>query len=352
MEPHVETTADVAAATKTGIETLDLIVILVYLIGIVAVGLLSVRNQKLDSENYFLAGRSLKWPVIGAALFASNISTIHLVGLAADGYRIGIVVGNFEWMAVLTLTILLAFVFAPIYFRANIGTMPEFYERRYGPASRTFVAFMAVVSALMIHIGMSLYAGARVFDEFFGIPMPAAIGIIAVTTTIYTVVGGLRAVVVTETIQTIVLLIGAVLITALAAKGLPDAGVNSWSEFRAAAAVDGTDRLNMLQQENPGGFTWYGFLLGFPILGIWYWCSDQTIVQRILAAKTEHDARYGALFGALLKVLPPFFMVMPGIIAYIIFKDEIKDPNNTLPFMINQLMPVGLKGLMLSLIHI
>ena len=147
---------------ELNIPILDLVIIIAYLIGIVAVGILVTRKQKLNADNYFLAGRGLRWGVIGAALFASNISTIHLVGLAASGFKEGLVWGNFEWMATFTL-ILLGIVFAPFYFKNKISTLPEFLERRYSPGSRTFLAFMAIIGALFIHIGMSLFAGAAVF---------------------------------------------------------------------------------------------------------------------------------------------------------------------------------------------
>ncbi|MGH9429562.1 MAG: sodium:solute symporter family transporter, partial [Terriglobia bacterium] len=150
----------------------------IYFVGILAAGLLSTRRLKQTSSVYFLADRSLGWVMVGLAMFASNISTIHLVGLAASGYNEGLVWGNFEWMATFTL-ILLGLVFAPFYFRNRISTPPEFLERRYSPASRAFLAFMAVVAALFIHIGMSLYAGAAVFEQFFGINVTTSIVIIS-----------------------------------------------------------------------------------------------------------------------------------------------------------------------------
>src|ERR1700679_1529879 len=146
------------ASHSTAIPPVDLVVIVVYIVLILAVGLLSARRSRITGQVFFLAGRSLTWPVVGAALFASNISTIHLVGLTASGYTDGLVWGNFEWMAAFTL-VLLSLTFAPFYFRSRIGTLPEFLERRYSPASRSILAVMAILAALFIHIGMSLYAG-------------------------------------------------------------------------------------------------------------------------------------------------------------------------------------------------
>jgi SSS family solute:Na+ symporter len=324
------------------IPILDLVIIVGYLFGILAIGILSVRKMKLTSQGYFLAGRSLRWGMVGAALFASNISTIHLVGLAASGYNEGLVWGNFEWMATFTL-ILLGLVFAPFYFKSRISTLPEFLERRYSPGSRIILAFMAIVAALFIHIGMSLYAGAAVFKQFFGIDVLTSIFIISVVTAIYTVLGGLKAVVVTETIQTAILVLGAVAVTLFAIFALPDHGIHNLSQLKAAVKPD---QLSMLQAENSAGLAWYAVFLGYPILGIWYWCSDQTIVQRVLGAKTQQDAQIGPLFAGLLKILPVFIMVFPGVIGYVLFKDVIgAESNQTLPVLINRLIPTGLKGL-------
>jgi SSS family solute:Na+ symporter len=320
----------------------DLAVLIVYMAGILAVGLLSVRRVTLTGEQYFLAGRTLRWPVVGAALFASNISTIHLVGLAEGGYRHGLVIGNFEWMATFTL-ILLSLVFVPFYFRSRISTLPEFLERRYGPATRTIMAVMAIAAALLIHIGISLYAGAAIFQEFFGVDVYASIVVISACTAVYTVLGGLRAVVVTETIQAVVLLAGAVIVTGLALAALPDAGVRSLADLEA---VTRPDQLHMLQADNADGYAWYAFLLGYPVLGVWYWCSDQTIVQRVLGARDQVQAQRGALFAGLLKVLPVFLMVLPGVLGYALFRDQVgDDARRILPVMIHELVPTGLRGL-------
>lgn len=328
-------------AANLRISPIDVSIIIVYLIAIVSIGVWSARRTAITGTIYFLAGRSLSWGMVGAALFASNISTIHLVGLTASGYNDGLVWGNFEWMAAPTL-ILLSLVFAPFYFKSRISTLPEFLERRYSPASRSFLAFMAILAALFIHIGMSLYAGAAVFRQFFGINVVTSIVIISVITAIYTVLGGLKAVVVTETIQTCILLLGALTITVLAILALPDHGIHSLAQFQTALKPR---QLNMLQTHSAVGLNWYAVFLGYPILGIWYWCTDQTIVQRVLGARTQHDAQLGPLLAGFLKILPVFFLVLPGVIAYALFKDVIGTASNqTLPVLINKLVPTGLKG--------
>jgi len=305
----------------------------------------------MTSEGYFLAGRNLNWVMVGAALFASNISTIHLVGLSASGYNEGLVWGNFEWMATLTL-ILLSLIFAPFYFKSKISTLPEFMEKRYSSSSRTVLAFMSILGALFVHIGMSLYAGAVVFNVFFGVDVMLSIILISVVTAIYTVVGGLKAVVITETIQSVILILGAVVLTVMALLALPEYGIHSFEDFKAQLKPG---QLNMLHsaesikalapQGANSGLTWYAVLLGYPVLGLWYWCSDQTIVQRVLGAKTQRDAQIGPLFAGLLKILPVFILVLPGVIGYVLFQDRIgTDANQTFPVLVNQLLPVGLKG--------
>jgi SSS family solute:Na+ symporter len=329
------------------ISALDLTVIVAYLVGVLGLGIWSARKRTTTANEYFLAGRSLGWVMVGAALFATNISTIHLVGLAASGYNDGMVWGNFEWMASFCL-ILLGLVFAPFYFRNRISTLPEYLEKRYSPGSRTFLAFMAVLGAMLIHIGMSLYAGAAVFQQFFGIDVIWSILVIAIITSIYTVLGGLRAVVVTETVQTLVLLVGAVLVTTLALLALPEHGVNSFAEFKGELKPDQFSMIHPLRGADGrlNELSWVSVILGYPILGIWYWCADQTIVQRVLGARSQRDAQIGPLFAGFLKILPVFLMVMPGVIGYVLFADVIgDDANQTLPVLINELVPAGLKGL-------
>lgn len=328
------------AGSQLSIHPIDLVIIVFYLMAITVVGLVASRKDSTTASGYFLAGRSLRWPVIGLALFATNISTVHLVGLAADGYRLGLVIGNFEWMAAFCL-VLLGIVFAPFYFRNGVATLPDYLEMRYSAASRSVLAVMAVVGALFIHIGMSLYAGSAILERFFGFDVFVSIVIISIVTAIYTVLGGLKAVVVTESIQTVLLLAGAVAVTVYGGIALQEKGIDSFAAFRAAAPEG---HMSMIQSE--GGLAWYAILLGYPILGIWYWCADQTIVQRVLGAKTERDAQLGPLFAGFIKVLPVFVMVLPGVMALVLFKDIIgDDPNAALPVLIDQLIPVGMKGL-------
>ena len=225
-----------------------------------------------------------------------------------------------------------------------------FLEKRYSESNRMIMAFITIVSALLIHIGVSLYAGAVVFEYFFNIPVVVSIIVIAVITTIYTVLGGLKAIVVTDSIQAVLLLLGAVLLTTMAIFALPEiAGVENFAQFKEALKPDQFSMLHTFRNPATGKlneFSYVSVLLGYPILGIWYWCTDQTIVQKSLGARTQKDAQLGAVFAGVLKILPLFFMVLPGVVAYVLFRDKIGEDNNmTLLVLIQEILPVGMRGL-------
>ncbi|PXA05017.1 sodium:glucose symporter [Coraliomargarita sinensis] len=334
------------------ISPIDTIIIAVYLVGIISLGVFAGFKKNISSEDQFLGGRSLRWPVIGAGLFCANISSIHLVGLASSGYQHGMVIGNFEWMASFCL-ILLGMVFAPFYFRSKITTLPEYVEKRYSSGARTFLAAIFIMSALLVHIGISMYAGAKVLEAFFGINFVISIIGISVATAIYTILGGLKGVMITDTVQAVLLLLGAALLTFFGLQALGDVGITSWAQLKEAVKPEQLSMIQPIGDPEAAGrlglreYSWYSILFGYPILGIWYWCTDQTIVQKILSAKTEKDGRDGAIFAGFLKILPVFVMVLPGVIGYVLFKEKIgEDNDSTLMVMMTELLPVGVRGLM------
>jgi SSS family solute:Na+ symporter len=330
---------------------IDLVIIVVYFVFIVGLGCWAgIRKKKTEqAEEYFLAGKSLRWPVIGLALFATNISTVHLVSLAEEGYTNGLAYGNFEWMAPFTL-IILALFFAPFYIRSHITTLPDFLEKRYCRASRDWLSLLSIISAIFIHIGFSLYAGAVVLEGMFGLDKMFSIVLIAGLTGLYTVVGGLMAVVLTESVQTIILLAGSIILTAISF-----VKVGGWDGLK-----EGIDPhlLTVLRPHgDSSGIPWYSVILGYPIIGIWYWCTDQTIVQRVLGAKDENHARVGPLFAGFIKVLPVFIFILPGLIglalinqgvlpALPIKKDGTYDAAQTYSHMITNLLPIGVRGVL------
>ena len=346
------------------ISTLDLGISIGYFIAIVAIGIWYGTRPKAvgtsGSNEYFLAGKSLRWPMIGLALFATNISCVHLVSLAQSGFDTGLLNGNFEWMAAFTL-ILLALFFVPFYIKSGVSTLPDFLEKRYNRACRDWLAIISVFSAVIIHIAFSLLSGGIVLQTLFGVDMYISVTIIAILTGLYTILGGLLAVVITESIQTIVLLAGAILITFFAWQKL-----GGWDPM--VEVLDSKNELSKLSMLRPhgdeSGMPWYAIFLGYPILGIWYWCADQTIVQRVLGAKDENHARVGALFCGFIKILPVFIFVMPGLFAYVLAQKGLLDVSavtsvnaqgeavvnskGIYTLMITQLVPTGLVGILVA----
>src|SRR5215217_966478 len=263
------------------LKSLDLSISIFYILGILAIGLWAGISHRRKSKanaagEYFLAGKTLKWPAIGLALFATNISTVHLVSLAQSGFDSGLLNGNFEWMAAFTL-ILLSLFFVPFYIKSGVSTLPDFLERRYDRSSRDWLAIISVVSAIIIHIAFSMLAGGIVLKTLFGLNMYVSVIAICLITAIYTIIGGLKAVVVTESIQTVVLLTGAFIISYAAFHKM-----GGWKPMvEVLKASEDMDKLSMMRPHgDSSGMAWYTVFLGYPILGIWYWCADQTIVQR------------------------------------------------------------------------
>ncbi len=355
----------------------DRSIVLGYLAAIVALGCYA-RTRRVhggEGRHYFLAGNTLGWPVIGLAMFAANISTVHLVSFAETAYKYGIVFGNFEWMAGFVL-VLLSLFFAPLYLRSRVATLPDFLERRYNRHCRDWLTIVSIISAVVMHIGVALYTAALVLRGVLEIdvgatilgldPLMFFIVVLAVLTGIYTMVGGLLAVVWTESIQTVLLLVGAVCITAVGYYH-----VGGWREMahtlstcphplaqaaspEVCCAWPTGNFLSIFRHTgDPSKQPWYGILLGYPVIGIWYWCCDQTIVQRVLAARDEKQARLGPLFCAFLKILPVFLFVLPGVICVALVQQgnpvfggaAPQNPKDTYTFMITHMLPWGLKGL-------
>jgi SSS family solute:Na+ symporter len=332
------------------ISPLDVTVIVAYLVGIVAVGCVAglKRRSEGGASHYFLAAHSLRWPSIGMALFATNISCLHLVSLAQAGFDSGLLMGNFEWMAGFTLIVLSLF-FVPFYIRSKVATLPDFLEKRYCRQCRDWLAIVSMAAAIIFHIAFPLSTGWVVLHGVFGIEKWTCILVICGLTALYTVLGGLAAVVMTETIQALVLIAGAVVITSFAWMK-----VGGWDAMTSALAqADQSFRLTLLRSPSvEHEFPWFAVFLGYPVLGIWYWCADQTIVQRVLGAKDENHARIGPLFCAVIKILPVFIFVLPGLLFYVIVRKgmvsglEVNNSKEVYGIMIRTLLPPGLFGVM------
>ena len=325
------------------LETLDWIVLGIYFLALIAVAVWVVLQKNKNTEDYFLAGRNVGWFVIGASIFASNIGSEHVVGLAGTGFESGTPMAHYELHAWIVL--LLGWLFLPFYIRIGAFTMPEFLEKRFDSRSRWFLSVFSLLAYVLTKVSVTIYAGGIVVSELLGIPFwYGAIGVV-VFTGIYTVVGGMKAVIYTETLQTIVLILGSVVITYL---GLQQVG--GWDELQDTVRAVSPDHFNMWRPMSDPDFPWTGLLIGGTIVGIWYWCTDQYIVQRTLAAHNIKIGRRGAIFGAYLKLLPILIFLIPGIIAFALSIQNpevfaIEKADRAFPMLVKTLLPVGLKGL-------
>ncbi|WP_108423625.1 sodium:solute symporter [Flagellimonas amoyensis] len=325
------------------LERPDWIVLGIYFLALIAVAAWVVLQKNKDTEDYFLAGRNVGWFVIGASIFASNIGSEHVVGLAGTGFESGTPMAHYELHAWIVL--LLGWLFLPFYIRSGAFTMPEFLEKRFDSRSRWFLSIFSLVAYVLTKVSVTIYAGGIVVSELLGIPFwYGAIGVV-VFTGIYTIVGGMKAVIYTETLQTVILILGSLIITYL---GLQEVG--GWGQLRETVTSVSPDHFNMWRPMSDPQFPWTGLLIGGTIVGIWYWCTDQYIVQRTLAANNIKIGRRGAIFGAYLKLMPILIFLVPGIIAFAL---TIQNPevfnvdraDRAFPMLVKTLLPVGLKGL-------
>ena len=325
------------------LEGLDWVVIGLYFFVLLVLALWIFFQKNKNTEDYFLAGRNVGWFVIGASIFASNIGSEHIVGLAGTGFETGTPMAHYELHSWIVL--LLGWLFLPFYFRSGVYTMPEFLEKRFDSKSRWFLSLFSLIAYVLTKVSVTIYAGGIVVSELIGVPFwYGSIGVV-IFTGLYTIIGGMKAVIYTESMQAIVLILGSLIITVL---GLEEIG--GWNELKSTVIENSPNHFNMWRPSNDPDFPWTGLLFGGTIVGLWYWCSDQYIVQRTLAANNIKIGRRGVIFGAYLKLLPIFIFLIPGIIAFAL---SIKDPNlfsidksdNAFPMLVKTLLPAGLKGL-------
>jgi len=351
--------------------TLDWIVLGLFVIGLAGIVVWVVRKKDKDTTDYFLAGRDATWIAIGASIFASNIGSEHLVGLAGAGAESGMAMAHWEmhgWMI-----LLLGWLFVPFYSRSKVFTMPEFLERRYNSHARSFLSVISLVSYVLTKVAVTVYAGGVVFKDVFDIDYInfwgysidffwiSAIGLV-VLTGLYTTFGGMKAVLYTSVLQTPILLIGSIAVLVL---GLIKIG--GWGEMMEVVRSTDVRYMNdageviyhstkdsmasLIRSHNDPEFPWTGVILGSAIIGFWYWCTDQFIVQRVLSGRDMKQSRRGAIFGAYLKLTPVFIFLIPGMIAYVMHqKGLFVLENNDAAFstMVKELLPIGFKGVVIG----
>lgn len=344
-------------------QSLDWIVIGVFCLALIGIIVWVVKQKQNDSADYFLGGRDATWIAIGASIFASNIGSEHLIGLAGAGASSGMAMAHWEiqgWMI-----LILGWVFVPFYSRSMVYTMPEFLERRYNPQSRTILSVISLVSYVLTKVAVTVYAGGLVFQQVFGIDelwgidffWIAAIGLVLITA-LYTIFGGMKSVLYTSVLQTPILLLGSLIILVL---GLRELG--GWDELMRIAGGTvvndyGDSMTSLIRSNSDPNFPWLGALIGSSIIGFWYWCTDQYIVQRVLSGKNQKEARRGTIFGAYLKLLPVFLFLIPGMIAFALHQQMLPDggflpmlsngvhnADAAFPTLVAKLLPAGVKGL-------
>ncbi len=355
-----------------GLSTIDSIIVVVYVVGIVWYGL--AKGKKEDSEDYFLGGRSMTWPIVGISLFAANIGSNTLIGLSSSAYQGDVAVYNYEWMAAVVL-VFFALFFLPFYLRSRVYTMPEFLERRYDKRCRYLFSVIMVIGNVIIDMASGLYAGNLILKIIFpDIDSWIIIAALALSAAIYTIPGGLSSAVHTEVVQAVLLIAGSCVLTWFCF-----AEVGGWSGMMAglnsmydAGVVDTSPEeiFSLVKPADDPLMPWTGLLLGVPLLGFYFWVNNQFMVQRVLSAKDLNHGRWGALFAGLLKLPVLFIMVIPGVVALVLFKDldisflgyavtaedgatvicdRLDDcPNMTFPVLIYKLLPVGLLGLVIA----
>ncbi|HEV8504531.1 MAG TPA: sodium:solute symporter [Chitinophagaceae bacterium] len=363
---------------------LDWAIILFYFAIIAGISVWAVKKKgKTSADDYFLAGRHLGWFVVGASIFASNIGSEHLVGLAGSGATDGVALAHYELHAWCLLV--LGWVMGPFYMRSKVFTMPEFLEKRFTPKARAVLSIISLIAYILTKIAVGIYAGGVVFRAL--LPEVHFLGmdtfwigsiLLIVLTGIYTILGGLRAVVYTETLQTFVKIIGAIMVTYFGLKAL-----GGWDKLRE---ICGSEMFNLWKPVVPQGvegtwapvkeagrqawyfndrYPWPGMLLCAPIIGLWYWCTDQYIVQRILGARDEKQARRGTIFAGFLKLTPVFLFIIPGMICFALAKSGINpdiqqrliDANGNVireqaqgafALLVTHVLPVGVRGIVVA----
>ncbi|XP_073217761.1 sodium/myo-inositol cotransporter 2 [Lepidochelys kempii] len=356
------------------LEAVDIVVLVLYFVFVLAVGLWSMWKTKRSTvKGYFLAGGKMVWWPVGASLFASNVGSGHFIGLAGSGAASGIAATAYEWNGMFCVLVL-AWLFLPIYIAAGVTTMPEYLQKRFGGKRiQIFLAILYLFIYIFTKISVDMYAGALFIQQALRWDLyVAVIGLLAITA-VYTVAGGLAAVIYTDTLQTVIMLAGGLILMGFSFVKIGGLGSLQAKYFKAIASshkgnsscgLPREDAFHIFRDPVTSDLPWPGVLIGMTIPSLWYWCTDQVIVQRSLAAKNLCHAKGGSLLASYLKILPLFMMVMPGMISRVLFPDLVAcaDPeicqkicgnpsgcsDIAYPKLVIELLPLGLRGLMMS----
>lgn len=318
----------------------DLTILAVYVIGTrILFGWYASRRARTGAEGYFLGGRAIRWPIIGLSFYVANMSGGSFVGLPGSGYNDGIAVYHYEWLPALILVLFIFFIL-PLYLRARVYTAPQFLEERFGRRPRLAFSGFLLVAVTLIDAPASLYAGTMVGQTLFpGVPLWLMVAVASLVAGVYIFVGGLGAVVINDALQATMILLGGTLILVLAWQAIP-----SWDAVVQAAPEDA---LHLMHPAHDPLLPWPGIITGVLVIGIYFWCTNQFVVQRALGAKNLDHGRWGSLFAGLLKLPNLFILILPGVMATVLYPN-LERPDLVFPTMVVDLLPVGLRGLLLA----
>lgn len=320
---------------------IDFFIVGLYLIVLIGIGYyVSFIKKKEEDENLFLAGRTLKWPSIGLTMWGTNVGPSMLIASASIGYTTGIVAGNFAWYA-FPFIFLLAVVFAPRYLGAKVLTLPEFMGKRFGQSTRNILAWYTMATILISWLALTLYAGGILVGQILGFPLWMSVIILVLIAAFFTIAGGLKAIAYTNVFQMLLLIAVSLVLTVV--------GVQKAGGLMAIYENTPADYWNLFRPLNDASYPWLAIVLGYPVMGVWFWCTDQSMVQSVLGAKNLKEGQMGANLTGWLKILDVALFILPGIVCYILFPD-LKDPDEAYMTMVTSLFPVGMTGLVMAVL--
>ncbi len=320
---------------------IDFVIVGAYLLVLIGIGYYVSFVKKQQEDDYlFLAGNTLKWPSIGLTMWGTNVGPSMLIASASIGYTSGIVAGNFAWYA-FPFIFLLAVVFAPRYLGAKVLTLPEFMGKRFGQSTRNILAWYSMVTILISWLALTLYAGGILVGQILGLPLWMSVIVLVLISAFFTIAGGLKAIAYTNVFQMLLLIAVSLLLTVVGvykAGGLTTIFENTPGHY-----------WNLLRPSDDPNYPWLAIVLGYPVMGVWFWCTDQSMVQSVLGARNLKEGQLGANLTGWLKILDVALFILPGMICYILFPD-LKDPDEAYMTMVTSLFPVGMTGLVMAVL--
>ncbi len=323
------------------LKPLDFIVVGIYLVVLVGIGYwVSFKKKRDKSENLFLAGNSLGWPSIGLTMWGTNVGPSMLIASASIGYTTGVVAGNFAWYAFIFI-LLLAVVFSPRYLGARVQTLPEFMGKRFGDSTQNILAWYTIVTVLISWLALTLFAGGILIRQILNFPMWLSVIVLILIAGFFTIAGGLKAIAYTNVFQMVLLIVVSLLLVLV---GLDKAG-----GIMTVAEKTPSEYWNLFLPADNESYPWTAILLGYPVMGVWFWCTDQSMVQSVLGAKNLKQGQLGANFTGWLKILDVPLFILPGILCFLLFP-ELENPDEAYMTMVTKLLPVGMTGLVMAVL--